>query len=94
MLTLPYICSVLITSACGTAGISIVPGKGVVVIFQLVTHATCIYSLVIYVEGRESRRYFFFPNALSNIYEVVCTSKPQGGELRDIKMQRTVISKE
>lgn len=51
--------SVELTSACGTAGISIVPGKGVDVIFQLVTHATCIYSLVIYVEGRESARFFF-----------------------------------
>lgn len=36
----------------------------------------------------------FFSNAMNNIYEVVCTSKPQGGELKDIKMQRIVISKE
>lgn len=68
MSTLTYIYSVSVTSVHSSAVVSIVPGS-VIVIFQLVTHTTCTY-----VEEYESA--WFFPNAVSNIYEVVRTSKP------------------
>lgn len=83
---LTYIYSVSVTSVHSSAVVSIVPGS-VIVIFQLVTHTTCTY-----VEEYESA--WFFPNAVSNIYEVVRTSKPWAGELRDIKMHSIVISVE
>lgn len=58
MLSLTYVYSVLITSVHSNAVVSIVPGN-VIVIFQLVTHTTCTYSLVIYVEEYESAWFFF-----------------------------------
>jgi len=53
MLTLRRICSVSITSVCSNHDTPKVPGN-VSVIFQLVTHITCIYSLVVYGEEHES----------------------------------------
>lgn len=58
MLSLTYVYSVLITSVHSNAVVSIVPGN-VIVIFQLVTHTTCTYSLVFYVEEYESACFFF-----------------------------------
>lgn len=34
---------------------------------------------------------WLFANAMSNIYEVICASKPQGYGLGSIKMQSTII---